>query len=91
MIEYCSSAHSGLTRQYTESEFWTSWFSPVLIIVRNIDTLVSVGFSRPFHWVRCTRRDSRIILILSSRLQRVLHSILSCRIVLHVRNAEGAV
>jgi hypothetical protein len=90
VIEYCSSAHSGLTHQYTESGFWTSWFSAVLIIVKDIDNLVSVSFSRPYDRVRCTRCDSRIILIILSRLQRVMHSILSCRIILHVRNADRA-
>jgi hypothetical protein len=91
VIECCSSAHSDLTCQYNESGFWTSWFSPVLIIVRDIDTLVSVSFSSPYDRVRCARCDSRSILILSSRPQRVMHSILSCRIILHVRNAERAV
>ena len=89
MIECCSSAHSGLTRQYNESGFWTSWFFPVLIVVKDIDTLVSVRISRPYDRVRCTRCDSNI-LILSSRPQRVMHSILSCRIILHVRNADRA-
>jgi hypothetical protein len=90
VVECCSSADSGFTRQYTESEFWTGWFSHVLIIVRDIDTLISVRFSRSFNSVRCTRCDSRTILILSCRPQRVMHSILSCRIILHVRNADRA-